>query len=243
MPVDKRTLRIRVGEVVNSVLRLGNVALVRNDLLFDHRRPKLLEHAGARAVFDIGANIGQWGRSLRRHGWRGRILSYEPLPSAFIALQRVAGKDPLWDSFQVALGAEPGVATINVSEDTVYSSLLRLRSVATDANPRATYVHEEKVAVDTLDNVASDFNLPFGVKMDVQGFESRVMDGGENALRAACFLEVELSLVACYEGEPLYRDMLDRVAEYGFRLALVEPVWANPRTGEALQFNGLFLKT
>lgn len=39
-------------------------------------------------VIDVGANIGQFGEFLRKHGFRGKIVSFEPTLSAFQALQK-----------------------------------------------------------------------------------------------------------------------------------------------------------
>jgi hypothetical protein len=47
-------------------------------------------------VFDVGANIGQYGGRLRQTGSRGLIVSFEPNPSAFAQLQGEAEGDANW---------------------------------------------------------------------------------------------------------------------------------------------------
>jgi FkbM family methyltransferase len=231
-----------VRDALQSALRRRNRMIVPYDLSVQARRAKLARHAGCESLIDIGANIGQWSSEVRIAGWTGPIWSFEPLSTAYDRLAQRAALDPEWHVRKVAVGAEAGSADINVSEDTVYSSLAPMTAASTRANPQAAYVAVEKVEVDTLDHLAADVAGAVGVKIDVQGFESKVMDGGEATLRVARFLEVELSLVPCYDDEPLYQEMLDRITGYGFRLALVEPVWADQTTGEALQFNGLFVR-
>jgi FkbM family methyltransferase len=206
------------------------------------RRVKLLRHAGVQVLIDIGANVGQWASEARRAGWEGPIWSFEPVSAAYDRLSAAAADDPLWHVRRLALGSEPGRTEINISQDTVYSSLAPILPAGVHANNNAAYVQTEQVDVNTLDNVAPSLGGPAGVKIDVQGFASQVMDGGEDTLRRAVFLEVEMSLAPVYEGEPLYREMLDRICGYGFRLALVEPAWIDHTTGEALQFDGLFIQ-
>ena len=77
------------------------------------RRYRLLLHHDIDLVLDVGANIGQFGRELRRAGYRGRIVSFEPLADAFAALQATASQDSNWQTVQLALGSTPGVSPMH----------------------------------------------------------------------------------------------------------------------------------
>jgi hypothetical protein len=57
---------------------------------------KLLAHHVIDTVIDVGANDGVFGRSLREGGFRGRILSFEPLEDAHCSLTAVASGDADW---------------------------------------------------------------------------------------------------------------------------------------------------
>jgi len=47
-------------------------------------------------VFDIGANIGQYAMNLRKQGYKGKIISFEPLPNAYKKLLKNSRNDSLW---------------------------------------------------------------------------------------------------------------------------------------------------
>jgi hypothetical protein len=102
----------------------------------------------------------------------------------------------------------------------------------------------KKVAAQTLDalvdcHVASADT--FAVKMDVQGSEGAVLDGGPKALDSCAVLELELAVIPSYEGELLAPDLLARVFAHGFRLALVENVLQD-NDGCCVAVNGVFVR-
>src|SRR5579864_1371671 len=75
-------------------------------------------------VIDVGANQGQFGTLLRRIGYRGWIISFEPVRASYEALDALAAKEKLWRVFPYALGAENERRQINVTDESVFSSFL-----------------------------------------------------------------------------------------------------------------------
>src|SRR5436190_1656211 len=110
----------------------------RLDLVSDPlpaRVAAMLDHFGLDTVLDVGANIGQYATALRASGYRGRIVSCEPLSDAFAHLQRRAARDPAWAVRQTAVGSEVGTAQINISANSFSSSLLEMTDAHTNAAP------------------------------------------------------------------------------------------------------------
>ena len=66
-------------------------------------------------VLDVGANVGQFGASLRAQGYRGKIVSYEPISTVYQTLAATTAMDLEWDINNFALGLKAESATINVS--------------------------------------------------------------------------------------------------------------------------------
>jgi len=76
------------------------------------RRNWWLANRGITFLLDVGANVGQYARLVRARGYSGRIISFEPLSTAFSELQRNAEGDPAWEAFNIALGAEQAPAIL-----------------------------------------------------------------------------------------------------------------------------------
>ena len=135
-------------------------------------------------VFDIGANEGQFAREIRQHGYRGNIISFEPLTSARKNLLSFAECDPGWQVHeQSAIGDQDGEIEIHISGNSVSSSALPMLESHSSAAVGSAYVGSERVPIFKLDSVANrylDKNSNLFIKIDTQGYEWQVLDGGGN---------------------------------------------------------------
>ncbi len=117
----------------------------------DHIRNDLLRRLGISLVLDVGANVGQYGALIRYHGYRGRIVSFEPVRTAFAQLvSRCKDSAGAWQARYEALGEAEGTAKINIAD--TMSSLLPKSSTASDA-VRFSSATVEEVPVRTLDGM------------------------------------------------------------------------------------------
>jgi FkbM family methyltransferase len=197
-------------------------------------------------VIDIGANIGQFAESLRDAGFQGRIISFEASQEAHHQLQRRAQHDNHWTvAPRLAVGAENGKTTINISCNSVSSSVLPMLSAHLTAEPKSAYVRTETVELRKLDSIAddclSDVDCVF-LKSDAQGFESEVLRGARRLLDRVAGLQMELSLIPLYEGEHLFEFMLHEIQDRGFELWSLVPGFVDKNTGRLLQVDGTFFR-
>lgn len=210
---------------------------------FKHRFVYQLHQHGIDSVLDIGANSGQFGRLLRQSGFGGRVHSVEPLQSAFQELTAAARADPRWTVQRAAVSDEPGTLTMNVSGNSVSSSVLPMLDKHAAAAPSAQYVAREEVPATTVDVIVDEQALVPErtlLKIDVQGYEKAVLDGAAKTLGQFGSVRTEMSLVPLYEGQALLPEIVDQLARHGFDLWLIEPGFSEPDTRRLLQLDGMF---
>src|SRR6516225_7101905 len=75
---------------------------------------RFFSYFGVDCVFDVGANRGQYASMLRDIGFRGPIISYEPIPSMAETLRALSTNDPAWYVEELALDREAGLATFHL---------------------------------------------------------------------------------------------------------------------------------
>lgn len=207
---------------------------------------KALDYFGIDTVFDIGANTGQFASELRSIGYKGRIISFEPLSNAYEKLKKATSRDPLWVVHsRGALGDFSGSVEINISKDSQSSSLLPMFNTLKDAAPGAVYIGKEKVHVETLDSIAPKYLVEgerFFLKIDAQGFEMNVLEGAKSTLHNCQGILCELSLVPLYENQILWLEVIDFFKKSGFTIWSVQKGFVDKKNGRALQLDAIFFR-
>jgi FkbM family methyltransferase len=204
---------------VKRLIRTTGYTLSRSADLADFLRSRDVS-----LVFDVGANAGQFARWLRCSGYAGQIVSFEPIKAIFADLSRTMAGDPNWLGHNVALGASRGTSVINVSENTVFSSILPQTDYAIQFDPKARVQRTEEIEVFPFDEVC---NLPRRgnafLKIDTQGFEREVLEGAKESLCHLSGLQLELPLEHLYEGQWSFSVALLELESAGFVPAQMRP--------------------
>lgn len=207
---------------------------------------KVLEYLNVDIVFDVGANIGQFATNLRSVGYKGRIISFEPLSDAHHRLLMAASRDLNWQVHEpVAIGDTDGIIDINISANSVSSSLLPMLDAHRKAEVGSEYIGTERVIVTSLDSVIPhylDGSERYFIKIDTQGFEWQVLDGATKTLAKSQGVVCELSLVALYEKQHLWLEMIERLKGLGFTLWALQKGFIDSQNGRALQLDGIFIR-
>lgn len=219
-----RTLRATINKTGFDVIRTRN----QHGSLDWHLR-NVFAAKEIDCVLDVGANSGQYGVFLRQLGFRGHIVSFEPVRSVFERLQQTASGDTTWHCYNLALGDEPGEKSINVYQSTVFSSFLNASDYSKGIWTSLNNVTPEDVQVARLDDMFDEIAQRTGcrsfyLKMDTQGFDRNVFRGALRSLGAVQALQSELSLLSVYDGMPPAYDVLGDFHAQGFFISGMYPV-------------------
>ena len=196
-------------------------------------------------VLDVGANAGQYGKQLRNDGYKGKIISFEPLSSAYKDLLVSAQADSNWQTQNCALGENKEELEINIAGNSWSSSLLNMMPSHSSEAPESAYVDRETVQVETLDRVfieLTDERDNVFLKIDTQGYTKQVLDGAVDSIEKIKGVMLEMSLISLYENEPLIAEAITMMSEKGFTLVFIEPEFIANDTGQQLQVNGFFFR-
>ena len=234
-----------IQKYINLIFAMFGLELLKfpNGVL--KKRMELLRKFSIEMVLDVGANTGQYADLLRKGGYRGEIISYEPLSQAFKTLSQRIRNDKTWAAENLGLGNYDGDAIINISENSVSSSILNIKKEHVDAAPESSYFTQEKISICKLDSIFEKYDKRgknIFLKIDTQGFEKEVIQGANLSLAKITGIQVEMSLVELYEGEWLFDKIISLVESYGFKLYSIEPGFSDPVSGKLLQFDGIFFK-
>jgi len=201
---------------------------IRDPSILGLHLTQLFSKFGVDLVIDVGARVGEYGKFLRRNGYKGRIASFEPVAANLRRLQATVAADPHWDVWSVALGDADGTAPLHVSTGaTEFSSFLRLSDAGANFYRPAVPDHVENVEVRRLDSiwdeVARGAKAVF-VKCDTQGWDLHVLRGAGRRLTQAVGVQVEVSLQPIYEGSPPLATSLAELERLGFGVTQFVPV-------------------
>lgn len=175
-------------------------------------------------VLDVGANVGQFGASLRAQGYRGKIVSFEPVSTVYASLAAATATDPDWDINNFALGLATARAMINVSVSSEFSSILPSTAAAMRYTDKAAVTRSELIEVRQLDNVCPKALGNTLLKIDTQGYEQQVLEGARTLLPTLKGVFMELPIVHLYQGTWLFHEAIEFMADAGFVLAQIHPV-------------------
>ena len=165
---------------------------------------------------DVGANIGSY--TVLAAGAAGATcLSFEPHPATFAHLLdnvRLNDLGPMVTARNIALGASSASLSFTAGLDTV-NHVLAEGEVVSDA------IH---VPVEPLDSVLSGAELTV-MKIDVEGFETEVLNGGSEAFQSSSLIAVIMELNGSglrygYDESYLHARMLG----WGFAPSSYDPV-------------------
>lgn len=207
-------------------------------------RLRWLKEMQIKTVLDVGANEGQFASLMRSLLPEAMIYSFEPIPSCFATMQEKFINDNAFKCFNFAIGDKEEVIEMHINNFTPSSSLLEIDELHVENFKHTANATLHPIQVKTLDSVAGELTLdkPYMVKIDTQGYEDKVISGGQRILAEADVVFIELSYKPLYKGQTLFNDIYTRMQQLGFDYHGNFEELLSPKNGEVLQSDGIFIK-
>jgi FkbM family methyltransferase len=243
--LDQKTdMRNVVRKMIKGPLNLFGVDLVRYRPQYALGPYAYLKSFDFRTVIDAGAHTGEFARMIKELLPRVAVLSFEPLPDSFRRLEELMRGTEGFRAFNCALGEEEAELAMHHNEYAQSSSLLQMADLHREAFPETAREKTETVRVRRLDDVLAEVALEpeLLVKIDVQGYEDKVIAGGERTLARARAVIIEVSFRELYEGQPLFDDIYRMLTSRGFTFMGHLYQLLNPSDGCVLQADALFIR-
>jgi FkbM family methyltransferase len=168
------------------------------------------------------------------------------LLSAYSIIEEKSRKNNKWSTVNIALGDFDGESFINVSDNSVSSSLLNMLPKHLNSAPSSKYISKEKIVVNKLDTIYNDYcsdNENIYLKIDTQGFEKQILDGALNSLKNIKGVQLELSIIPLYEVTHSYSEIITFLNDLGFELYSIESGFSDINSGQLLQIDGIFYRS
>jgi FkbM family methyltransferase len=209
---------------------------------------RLFEMLNVNLVIDVGACVGDYGFWIRRNGFAGQIVSFEPVADSYRVLQQSSSGDPLWRAYPHALGTAKGQAVINVAREYGFSSFLHRNEFSDTLFGEDSQIEKvEIVEVHRLDEIFGELVEGIGnprayLKMDTQGWDLEVLDGATGCLDSIVALQSEVSVHPIYENMTTFTGSIERFKELGFSLSGLFPVSFTGNL-EAIEFDCIAVRS
>lgn len=184
------------------------------------------ENDGEITVLECGANIGFYAFiEASVLGEQANIYAVEPDPRNIELLRRGVKENEFEDRIKIvqsAFGPEKGEATLNRSTQSNCSRVGEAPEFGTTSESITVDVQSVDGFLNDHDIEPTDVNV---VRMDVEGYESKILEGMSNLLKTdsdlVLFIEIHRRLTKEEELEEVIGSLRD--AEFDLSLAVYEP--------------------
>lgn len=203
-----------------------------------------LKEMNIRTILDIGANEGQFALLMRKLLPKAKIYSFEPIPHCFEKLKINFKTDSNFEAFNVACGQEDSVMEMNINKFSPSSSFLETEKLHVQNFKHTANSTKQSIVVKALDGLSTTMVLekPYMVKIDTQGYEDKVIIGGNKLISEATVVFVELSYKPLYKEQSLFDDIYTKLLQLGFTYQGNTEELLSPINGSVLQTDGIFIK-
>ena len=247
--------RSLVRAVLNPMLQLARrfgVYVTRDPdwLAYESNLRRILSALRINCVLDVGSYHGDFARLLRRIGFAGLIISFEPVATNYELLEEARVEDTDWRIHRMALGSTTGRAAIRVFAGTTFHSFLAPSEYGLSRFPDKLQLERtETVAMERLDNLLDDLVKDIAdprifLKVDTQGYDLEVIRGLGNKVADISALQIEMAVTPIYQkATNSFAEALLYLQQAGFQVSGLFPVSFNSQDeAQVVEFDCLMCR-
>lgn len=235
-----------VKTLIKKYLHRKGYDIVPYDVYFDQVKKvnyNWLISMNIDAIIDIGASNGGFVKKIRTLFPDVPITSFEPLKESFQQLILNNSEDKNFKAFNIALSNKKGEVDFYMSSRSGCSSLLEMSDLHKKAYPETSSIVKITVETDVLDNFINEINgSSLMLKIDVQGAEKFVLEGGVKMLNKIKVVFMEVNFVETYKDCILINESIKLMESFGFKFRGIENVSQSIYNGLFLQGDAFFIK-
>lgn len=202
-----------------------------------------IQNRGITTILDIGANTGQFANLIHKILPEAAIISFEPIKKCYTELLENT-KHINVNVLNCALGDVEEQQKINISAHSPSSSLLEMTDLHSEVFAGTNFIEKETITVKKLDNVFPSLQVSgkFMVKIDVQGFEDKVIRGGVETLKKADCVLIETSFIELYKNQLLFDGIYQLLIDLNFEFKGNYTQTKNKEDGSILYAESFFTR-
>jgi FkbM family methyltransferase len=196
-------------------------------------------------IIDVGANKGQFAKAISMFHPSAKLHCVEPLDEPYCKLKEWAStQNGRVICYKTALGLNKDSKSILIhSEHDASSSLLPTTPECSSlfpktANQQARYVEVSTLDLELYDQIKNESGNIL-LKLDVQGYEDRVLGGAEKVLAKCKAVITEINIANLYAGQAKFENIVDILAKQGLLYSgNIEQIY--DRNGKVVYVDSLF---
>jgi FkbM family methyltransferase len=226
------TIKDKVTRAVSQAFQRAGLSLSRSSTMPKANLESFFRVLTAKSfqathILDIGANRASWSGEASKFYPRARYTLVEPQEELAEFIEPFCAKHPGSEWIRGGVGGRQEMRNFVVDPSTVSSSFYIAEA------DRAAGQQTRAVKVFTLDSIVQRRGIPELIKIDAEGAEMEILQGGTSVFGKSELILLELPFFQFHPAVPTFSTMVTYMAKQGY-----EPfhfTWFHPRPHDGAQ--------